>query len=665
MKFIIAVMILIVFLMSGCGSDPSNPNVSAISIAYNSNEATGGNVPVDSTSYEAGQSVTILGNTRNLVRDGQIFSGWCTNADCTGITYTQGDLFTMGSVNETFYAKWTIPSSGFTPVILASRNSGELPFHIYVSASDSTWGGVVNHPFDQMEFSWDFGDPGSGNSFVHPVTGATVEANADQTGPEASFIYRSSGTYIVTLTAIYRDIPNNIIHTEQASVSITANDWSGTTRYFDPTDGVDSDNGETTGTPWQTWGKLVDWLSAGDNRRALIRRGTEMSVDETLWLSNSHVRLGDYGSGDKPVLMADNVGTIIRINSDDSVEDHVFSNLYLNGNGGNAQSLIYCLVSNVDTELKALAFVDMVFENDNSVDGEASNHIAIQDVPDGYIEDILVWNGEFIRNNGAKNGIYAEFHKYFAIVGGSFVGGDGSAIRDHPLYPASIQHALYRWIDFKPTISNNFCINNAAKGGKTVKYTLVDGCDITGGQNGLDFTRHNDRTTGWFSDVVIQNNAFHDLATPGQGYGILGGSVERMSIRNNLFYGLPLSDIQVAKDLNHDVSLQIFDNKIWKNADTGNLQMMNLQNIYSLEMENNIFEYEGENGGSRTIGVFTISSLIDWEIDNNQYWAPDMSRLFGISGDNNYSFTGWQELGYDVSSVHEDPEFNNPSEGLF
>ena len=449
-KFLAFLMSVIVLIISGCGSDSSSPD--SYTVKYNANEATQGIVPTDAINYSDGQQITISGNTGNLLKTGNVFSGWCVNADSTGTAYSQGDTLTMESSNVTLYAKWTVPPIDFTPKIGISRSSGELPFHVYISASDSIWDGVVTHPYDQMEFSWNFGDTESDNSFTHPVTNATVQANTDQTGPEASFIYRKSGDYTITLTASYKDISNDKIYTAQASIIVNVNEWSGATRYFDPSDGGDNNTGETTESPWQTWGKLVDWLADGDNRKALIKRDTQMSVDETLWLSNSHVRIGDYGTGAKPVLIASEViGSIIRLRSDDLVEDHVYYNLSLNGNNGNARSIIYTLVSEANTELKGLALVDLVFENNDPHGAEdlAANLISIQNNnPDAYVEDILVWNGEFIRNRCPKNGIYAEFQKYFAVIGGSFTGGEGNSIKDHPIYPATVQHALYRWIDF-------------------------------------------------------------------------------------------------------------------------------------------------------------------------------------------------------------------------
>lgn len=57
---------------------PSESNPTA---TYYANGATGGSVPVDSTVYETGDTVTLLGNSGSLVRTGYTFAGWQLVAD--------------------------------------------------------------------------------------------------------------------------------------------------------------------------------------------------------------------------------------------------------------------------------------------------------------------------------------------------------------------------------------------------------------------------------------------------------------------------------------------------------------------------------------------------------------------------------------------------------
>jgi uncharacterized repeat protein (TIGR02543 family) len=76
-------------------------------VTYNGNGSTGGTVPTDSSAYVQNASVTVLGNTGSLVKTGNTFTGWNTEADGSGTSYAAGTTFSMGMANLTLYAQWT------------------------------------------------------------------------------------------------------------------------------------------------------------------------------------------------------------------------------------------------------------------------------------------------------------------------------------------------------------------------------------------------------------------------------------------------------------------------------------------------------------------------------------------------------------------------------
>ena len=78
---------------------------STYTVSYDSNGATTGTVPTDSTEYDSGDTVTVLGNTGSLVKNGYVFSGWNTANDGTGTDRAVGSTFSI-SDNVTLYAKW-------------------------------------------------------------------------------------------------------------------------------------------------------------------------------------------------------------------------------------------------------------------------------------------------------------------------------------------------------------------------------------------------------------------------------------------------------------------------------------------------------------------------------------------------------------------------------
>jgi len=83
-------------------------------VTYDANGATDGDVPVDTDSpYDPGLTVTVLGNTGDLVRVGFTFSGWNTAADGSGESYVEGDAFTI-SGHIRLYAQWTVNTYNVT-----------------------------------------------------------------------------------------------------------------------------------------------------------------------------------------------------------------------------------------------------------------------------------------------------------------------------------------------------------------------------------------------------------------------------------------------------------------------------------------------------------------------------------------------------------------------
>ena len=75
------------------------------SVTYDANDATDGTAPVDSNVYDPDATVTVLGNTGDLVRTGYEFDGWNTQADGNGTSYAENDTFDI-SASTTLYAAW-------------------------------------------------------------------------------------------------------------------------------------------------------------------------------------------------------------------------------------------------------------------------------------------------------------------------------------------------------------------------------------------------------------------------------------------------------------------------------------------------------------------------------------------------------------------------------
>jgi uncharacterized repeat protein (TIGR02543 family) len=92
-------------------------------VTYDGNTSTGGTVPAGVNTYVQSATVTVLGNTGNLVKTGYTFAGWNTAANGTGTSYAASGSasFAMGTANVTLYAQWTL--NNYT--ITFDKNDGD------------------------------------------------------------------------------------------------------------------------------------------------------------------------------------------------------------------------------------------------------------------------------------------------------------------------------------------------------------------------------------------------------------------------------------------------------------------------------------------------------------------------------------------------------------
>jgi len=129
---------------NGPASTPSEPSPAKstvkFNVVYDGNGSTAGAAPSDVNSYASGATVTVLGNTGDLVRSGYTFSDWNTAANGSGTNYAGGNSFVMGSSNVTLYAQWTAvaPPPAFTILTIAPSTANP--------AADDSYGSHIVIP---------------------------------------------------------------------------------------------------------------------------------------------------------------------------------------------------------------------------------------------------------------------------------------------------------------------------------------------------------------------------------------------------------------------------------------------------------------------------------------------------------------------------------------
>src|SRR5712692_1457548 len=167
-------------------------------------------------------------------------------------------------------AACSTPATGpITLSLVASRLSGVAPLAVFFDATGTTTT-VKTRPFHDLEYRWDFGDPGSGN--WRPTDGsATGRSRNLATGPVATHVFESPGTYTIAMTAL-----NGTNTASSSCVQITVQDPAAVFSGANTTCFSTSNNftGCPAGARQIMTSDFVQVATFGAaNRRLLLRRG--------------------------------------------------------------------------------------------------------------------------------------------------------------------------------------------------------------------------------------------------------------------------------------------------------------------------------------------------------------------------------------------------------
>jgi hypothetical protein len=465
----------------------------------------------------------------------------------------------------------TIPGlTAITPVLTLSRASGQAPLVVQVHSSDTTAtfsdGGAAFlvavgrafDPFLDLEFTWDFGDTAGTETLTHPVCGTTVNANVDQTGPEAAYVYRVAGACTITLTV--RGWNGSAYVTASTTTTATCAAWTGADRYFDSA--YAGENGASDGTiskPYAAFADLKSWAEDGSNRRAFLKRGSSFSTGgSNLGVGYaSTIRVEAYGSGAAPILATTTgSGAVVgtgHYGGGDST-DVVFSGIELRA-GVSATAALWVYqggdgdIGQPYAAMRDYAFLDCAFAGPAGVQLRGVGKVAGV----GW----TFWRCDFRRDVTTATldqGLLIGLNDGLAIVGGSFADETaGNIVFNHHIYPNIVDHTSFRWIDFTNCVSLNFCLNlNARSDGVNTPHVLIDGCDITRTANGIDASNaNNNPAQGRFDRFLVQSSAFHVGQVGDQGIGLYSTCLARAVVRDSSFWANPSSDIVLGDAATH------------------------------------------------------------------------------------------------------------------
>lgn len=575
--------------------------------------------------------------------------------------------------------------------IVASRISGHMPAFVQVSASAIKATGT-DWPYEDLEYSWNFGDPNGKEIFTNPVTGARVNANDSQTGPEAVYVYRTPGTYKITLTI--RGKNGDSYTTATVSSDFTAIPLNALHYYFDQVNGKDSNNGlhpkQGTGIngPFQSLSKLRSLL--GYNRAYHLARGSQWLESLGLLRSLVNLRFDAYGEGADPIINTNsganspiwmdngangNVGT--------AVQNIVFSNIHFVISGTcTAESILLAFCSNKDprSPLTNIYADNCTFESRTKLtrDTVIFNTMTATNSSRAGFWNCTVKN--LLDNTGSRNrqGLAAQnWTNWLFVVGGSFEGAGSNPIFDHHIYPIIQNHALFRWIRFGKGPGRNYCINtdwnNTNPGGSPLQYSefiLYDGCRFSGTQYAHDSDdANNDPSKVQWRNEICQNCAFDSLSSG----GILAYALYSYTARDNLVWGMEnksgwFGPGNIRAELCSKLSYKLYRNKIYLDrGNNGAVEMAVTQVPFTspqpLQWTDNIVF---DTRTSARIVALKVAENAGSIVDRNQYYAPNASA-FNYNGTTPLTFRSWQGLGknIDPGSKVANPRWIDPGKGNF
>jgi hypothetical protein len=322
------------FGLAACGgggassSDNTSPPDTPPATTYSITATSGGNgsvTPSGTTSVARGasQSYTITPNSgyavATLVVDG--------SAVATSTTHTFSSVQANHTISATFSAA---PAGGIVVSLVPSRTSGVAPLSVFFDASGTTDAGVTTRPFHDLEYTWSFGDSGSGTWANGAQPGVSSKNSA--TGPVASHVFETPGTYTVSVTAF----DGTDTATTTTSITVTDPDtvFSGIDTTCFSTSGAFADcpNGATHIT-------TSDFLTAmgyqATSRRLLFRRGETFSATGSARITAAGPGIvGAFGTGSPPSISKSGVSDILLLSSatTPALKDWRVMDLDFNGN---------------------------------------------------------------------------------------------------------------------------------------------------------------------------------------------------------------------------------------------------------------------------------------------------------------------------------------------
>ncbi len=166
-------------------------------VTYDPNGAEKGDVPIDENEYYTNDEVAVLGNVGRLEKPDYVFSGWNSEQDGSGDSYTEGSILIIEDSDVVLYAQWEYIPTYTVTYDSNEADSGNVPIdenEYYEEDNVIVLGNTGNLQKSGFSFmGWNTSQDGSGDGYT--------EGNTFQMGSSDVVLYAQWSAlpvYIVT-----------------------------------------------------------------------------------------------------------------------------------------------------------------------------------------------------------------------------------------------------------------------------------------------------------------------------------------------------------------------------------------------------------------------------------------------------------------------------------
>ena len=428
----------------------------------------------------------------------------------------------------------TVTAAGeIAPSLVPSRASGVAPLYVFFDATATT-AAATNRPFHELEYRWDFGDPGSGSWTSTP--GMPNLSRNQATGAVAAHVFESPGTYTVSLTVLDGAAPAT------RSVQITVSDpdtvFAANTLCVGNAQPVAGSGGCPAGAAVLT---SSDFDASVNNniasrKRILFRRGDTFASNDNAGIRlNGPGLIGAFGSGAAPRvnITGNNYGIQLSSGSTPGIRDWRIMDLEINGNSGSQTNGV-----------QAEGGIDQVLLLRLNIHHA---HFGVQLSPfilDYYGGQHRLWDQfavvdstfRTILGGGGGYNLYVGGQR-FALMGNVLTDSTGSEhiLRTPNIVKGVISHnEMSNPAPAKHTVKLQAAVFNVSPTGFTEQIVMSDN-KFTGGA-GVDWTvtvgPENAQSNEKVRDLVVERNWF--APHPSQGVALMLWAQD-VTVRNNIF----------------------------------------------------------------------------------------------------------------------------------